>query len=78
MATRNQRTLVLGDKTYRYCITRCGGAVIYTPNGKKHVASFFELTGCSPDTYERGVWKRTSDGMVRPRTVRKYIQRELL
>ena len=75
MATASERSITVQGKTYRYGITKYGGAVLYTPEGKKLVVTHFELTGASPATYERGVHKRTSDGMVTPSDIRKYIER---
>jgi hypothetical protein len=65
------RTLTIGRQAYRYRIGR-GSAVIEGP-GWKDVVPLTTLTGRSPDTLERGRWKRTRDGMVTPVHVRDYI-----
>jgi len=37
----------------------------------------YELRGTTPDLFERGQWKGTSDGYVTPAMVRRAIERSL-
>lgn len=32
-----------------------------------------KLLGVTPDVFERGQWKKTSDGMITPRAIRDFI-----
>lgn len=50
-----------------------GNAVITSPQGKKTRVRYETLTGRSPNTLERGQWKKTSDGMICPSHVKSYI-----
>ncbi len=62
--------------TWRYQLGR-GNAVIVLPDGKKVIVGYARLTDRSPDTIERGQYKGTSDGMVTPEHVRRYIRQHL-
>lgn len=69
------RTMQLTEGTWRYRFGE-GAAVIRFPNdGKSVVVDYAILTGRTPDTIERGQWKKTSDGMVSPGHVRGWIRR---
>jgi hypothetical protein len=55
-----------------------GAIEIWPPDGTKHVTDMCKVTGRDWDTIERGQWKKTEDGMVKPGHVRGYIRKELL
>ena len=71
------RTLRIGDEEFRYRLGT-GFAVIRTEDGKSHVVSLSKLTGRSPMLLERGRWKGTTDGMVGPRHIRAWVEKNLL
>jgi hypothetical protein len=49
--------------------------VIQSPSGVKfHVDCWKFHPGQSPDDFDRGQWKQTSDGMIRPSEVKAYIE----
>jgi hypothetical protein len=50
------------------------GARIVAPDGRSCYVKVPQLLGTSWDTWERGQWKRTSDGMITPSDVRRYIE----
>lgn len=50
---------------------------IWPPEGKKHVVSQAKITGRTPDLIDRGRWKGTEDGMIKPGHVRGYIRQHL-
>jgi len=70
------RKIAIYGRTWQFCIGR-SVAVIYDPEGKRHLADLSVVTGRSNDTIARGRWKRTSDGMVTPAHVRDYIELRL-
>ena len=51
---------------------------IWDPDGAKHTVPAWTIKGVTPDTLERGHWKRTSDGMLTPFEVADYIKSELM
>lgn len=48
---------------------------IWDPNGTKHVATVAAITNRTPDLIDRGRYKGTEDGMVKPGHVRDYIRK---
>lgn len=68
------RKLIVDGEAWSYYV---GGTytVLRAPDGKKKVVSSSTVTGRSPDTFDRGQWKKTSDGMVRPSDVVAYIRK---
>lgn len=70
------RNIHLDGKVYRYVVGKSYVA-IRTPEGTKIVAFCSEVAGVTNDTFERGQWKRTSDGMVKPHHVKTYLERLL-
>lgn len=76
MSVRGERRLVVYDRTFRYAVGRSGAVVIYTPEGKKHVASYPEVTGRDWRSWEDMQWH---DGhpqdAVFPSDVREYIEK---
>jgi hypothetical protein len=67
------RRIVLNTVVWKYQVGK-KNVVIIDPHGNKLVVASHILKGVTPDTFERGQWKRTSDGMVTPSEIRKYIE----
>jgi len=73
-----RKVYVKSGETWEFT-TGKGNAVIKNPRtGKKTVVPYTTLTGRDSSDIERGQWKRTSDGMVKPGHVRAYIEKHLL
>jgi len=51
---------------------------IWTPDGKRYNFTSGDVNGMGADIFERGQYKRTSDGMVTPSDVKRYIQENRL
>lgn len=67
------RRVLIGEEAWGYHIGR-GSAVIQSPKtGKKTIVYLTRLTGRDVNTFERGQYKGTSDGMVTPAHVRNFI-----
>ena len=67
------RRLVIGTATWRWSMH--GGSVsVWSPDGKRRNVDPHTILGVSPNTWERGQWKRTQDGVVSPRHVRAFIE----
>ncbi len=77
MAVRGLRKLVLHNKTqtWQYSIGKTGVVVLYDPQGKKHVTDADTITGRAFGSYERGLWKESSDACVQPSDIRNYIEK---
>ena len=73
-ARKTGRSIVVGGKKYRYKIGRGTTVIRRADNTVLVKVDNHVLMGVTPDTFERGQWKRTSDGMVTPRHVASCIQ----
>ncbi len=71
---KGARPLDVDGARWWYLIGRCW-VPIWSPDGVKHVASITKVACRSFNTLERGQWKKTSDGMICPEHVRRYIRR---
>lgn len=73
---RNARVLVIDGEIWQYKIGKSYTHIWPPPSrgGKKLIKRTHEIAGRSPDTLERGQYKKTSDGMVTPSDVEKYIR----
>jgi hypothetical protein len=69
----NLRHLVIEGEKWSYSIGR-GAAVLVAPNGHKSVVFLKTLTGRDPDLIDRGRRKKTSDGMIMPAEIKRYIR----
>lgn len=56
------------------CIIGNSVTCIWDDRGKKYVVTNPAIKGVSPDTFERGQRKKTSDGMVTPKEVCDWIE----
>ncbi len=55
---------------------KCGkgcGVIAYSEKGQRAYAQAWEVKGCTPDVFERGQWKKTSDGMMTPAEVEAWL-----
>ena len=71
------RKLELPSGTWHYKIG-VSSAQIRGPNGEDANVGAHEINGRTPDTLERGRHKKTTDGMVTPGDVRRYIENVML
>jgi hypothetical protein len=68
-----RRVHVSGD-AWLYRVGRGGGVVIHGPNGEQVRLHAANLKGQWPSDFERGQWKRTSDGALTPAHVKLFIE----
>lgn len=68
-----RRITVLGPEDWQFRVF-AGHTVIFDPRGTKYVVSSADMIGRTPSTFERGQYKKTSDGMVTPKYVAAFIQ----
>ena len=71
------RKVVIGTRTYHWHVGKTF-VVILPPQGRKTVALAHDVRGVSPETWERGCHKLTSDGQLTPQHVVDYINRKRL
>jgi hypothetical protein len=67
------RTLVVDGKAYQYRIGHHSMVLVH-PDGKKEIVRLAVIANRTPDTIDRGRWKKTSDGMITPKHVEGYIR----
>lgn len=69
LRTKFMKSIVIKGKAYKYKVGKT-----YTKFDNGIVVANWELAGkSSPDIFERGQWKRTSDGMITPRMIREFL-----
>ena len=69
------RSLITPSGVYKWKAGE-SGAVIVDPGGKKRFVSLLEL-GINPEVFERGQWKKTSDGSLTPSLISKWISKNV-
>lgn len=69
---RKARRLYIHGRPWWYKVGRTY-AVIWNPVGRKHAVELDALRGLTHDLIDRGRWKKTTDGMIRPSHVERYI-----
>lgn len=47
--------------------------VAYSEKGEKRTSGVAEVKGISNENWERGKWKRTRDGMLKPSDVERWL-----
>ena len=70
------RRIVVGNVEYKWTV----GSMYLTVRKDGHLflrVQAHEARGVTPDTWDRGRWKRTLDGVVTPRHVRAEIESRL-
>jgi hypothetical protein len=70
---RRGRLLTVAGTKWRWRVGRGGNVIAYSEHGERRCASAWAIRGMDPDTFDRGQWKRTSDGMVRPADIAKWL-----
>jgi hypothetical protein len=74
----SKRKIVVNNIIYEWCYGG-QGAVIWDAERKQHHADICDLTGFkSPDTFERGQWRKTIDGMIVPSQIERWIRIHML
>jgi hypothetical protein len=71
------RKISIDGKSYRYHVGK-GTVVIRTPDGATLTPRAERVKGLSAEVFERGLWKATEDGMIKPSDVRRFIETALL
>ena len=67
------RKIVAGDVTWWWKTGRGGGVVAYAETGERRCAHASRIKGIHPDAFDHGKRKRTTDGMVMPAEVAKWL-----
>ncbi len=67
------RRIVVNGATWRWSVGK-GNVSLWSPDGVRHNAHASAVKGITPDDFDRGKRKRTSDGSVCPSHVRAYIE----
>jgi len=67
----NWRRIVVDGTTWLYHV---GSSAVAFRGPRRFVARIGDVKRLDPDTIDRGRWKRTSDGMIRPAEVAAFLQ----
>ena len=69
------RHLEAAGRTWGYVVGSWSVRITSPRTGKSVVVDVAAITGRSPSDFERGRYKRTSDGMVKPGHIKGYIEK---
>ena len=68
------RTILVGEVIWRFKVGK-QSVIAYSEHGERLCEHCYVLKGLhSPDIYDRGQWKKTSDGMITPKDVHTWIK----
>jgi hypothetical protein len=70
--TRGRLLTVAGTK-WRWRCGKGGNVVAYSEYGKRLCVGAWTIKGMHPDIFERGKWKKTSDGMLKPSDIANWL-----
>ncbi len=68
-----RQVTVLG-RVWRFFVGKQHTVLRHPDTNAAIVVPNWEIKGCSPDIFERGKYKKTSDGMIKPGRVRYYVE----
>jgi hypothetical protein len=70
------RQVTVMGRVWRYFVGKQHTVLRHPDTNQAIVVHNWEIKGrgYTPDTWERGQWKGTSDGMIKPGRVRGYIE----
>jgi hypothetical protein len=68
------RKISVNNKIYHYRIGKGNTLILSFNFPLKIVVSNAKLKGVSEEVWERGQWKKTSDGMITPSDIKRYIK----
>ena len=73
----SMRKIHIGNEEWEYRVGK-ETVVLQTPLGSKMYIGCHTIKGLSPDDFERGKWKKTSDGMITPSEIKAYIENKYM
>lgn len=70
---RRGRLLMVAGTKWRWRCGKGGNVIAYSEHGERRCAGAWTIKGITPDEFDRGKWKITSSGMVKPSDVAKWL-----
>jgi len=70
---RRGRKIVVNGVAWKWSYNSFGSVLAYSELGKRLCDSVHIVANTSPDIFARGQWKRTSDGVLSPKDVARWI-----
>jgi hypothetical protein len=67
------RSIALKSGTWQYYIGR-SYVSFFGPAGQRFYTECHIIKGVTAQVFERGRWKQTSDGMVTPKDIARYLE----
>jgi hypothetical protein len=74
--TKRGRLIIINGFSWRWKVGKGGHVLAYSEKGKRMLGKAWEIKGISCDSFERGQWKGTSDGMLFPSEIEKWLSNE--
>lgn len=71
---RRGRPATVDGTKWRWRCGHGGHVVAYSEHGERHCVAAWKLMGINPDTFDKGQWKGTVDGMLCPSHVVKWLR----
>ncbi len=71
------RKVLVNGQAWEFSVGRFNAVIKNPSTKKKTIVDFSKLTGRTWDILERGQYRRTSDGMIKPGHVKAYIEEHL-
>jgi hypothetical protein len=73
MSKQTMRKIHIDGEEWHYFVGK-QNVVVITPSGRKTYIPCHEIKFCTPDVFDRGKWKGTSDGMITPFDMKWYLR----
>jgi len=70
---RRGRPITVAGTKWRWMCGNGGNVVAYSEHGERRCAGAWAIKGITPDEFDRGKYKITSSGMVKPSDVAKWL-----
>jgi hypothetical protein len=70
---RRGRLLIVDGTKWRWRCGKGGNVIAYSEHGERRCAGAWTIKGITPDEFDRGKWKITSSGVVKPSDVVTWL-----
>jgi len=73
--SKRGRKIVVDGKEWAYRVGKIS-VIAYSEDGERRCEPAWKILGLDcPDTFARGQWKKTSDGMLTPKAVAEWLRK---
>ena len=71
---RKGRLIVVDGVKWKWRVGKRCGTVAYSEHGERRLTHASIIKGISYDTFDRGQWKGTMDGMITPADIAEWLK----